>query len=470
MELTEDQQLYLRLVFERFHRSGKWPVLRDVQRQMIRQTGRSIDVTQVVNQLPPAVHPFTSHLQNEAILNVAALTLVDDAAEELADFLALLGLAVEKYLGPEDEPTISSRDLAGRFGMNELRLRKVGALLRLEGLITSGGVMSESPYEWSYGVSDYVHRFAGAHTIEDYLEARDRPVPHSLETAVAVASEAPITADAPSTADVGTALDQLLVQQARPRSPFEDILLERDQMDLLSMMVEADRRVPREQSHLFILSGTHEGYSLIHAGLQDEGHVVPGDVRTLAEAGLLRHSVASKSANQYEVTPTGRAYYAWMKEREGEPIKQIETEVRHLIDSDEFRKRHATAYDRWTDAESQLWGAETAAEFTDIGHACREAVQQFVNDLVKRHHAEGVEADPQKTVARLRAVLATAGPSERDAAFAEALLTYFGAVSDLIQRQEHGALKEGEPLTWEDARRVVFQAALVMFELDRALG
>jgi hypothetical protein len=50
------------------------------------------------------------------------------------------------------------------------------------------------------------------------------------------------------------------------------------------------------------------------------------------------------------------------------------------------------------------------------------------------------------------------------------LLAYFGTVSDLIQRQEHGAQKEGEGLMWEDARRVVFQTALVMFELDRVLG
>ncbi len=36
-------------------------------------------------------------------------------------------------------------------------------------------------------------------------------------------------------------------------------------------------------------------------------------------------------------------------------------------------------------------------------------------------------------------------------------------------RQEHGAQKESETLQWEDARRVVFQTAMVMFELDRTL-
>jgi hypothetical protein len=47
---------------------------------------------------------------------------------------------------------------------------------------------------------------------------------------------------------------------------------------------------------------------------------------------------------------------------------------------------------------------------------------------------------------------------------------YWGTVSDLVQRQEHGAQKQGAELTWEDARRVVFQTAIVMYEVSRALG
>jgi hypothetical protein len=56
------------------------------------------------------------------------------------------------------------------------------------------------------------------------------------------------------------------------------------------------------------------------------------------------------------------------------------------------------------------------------------------------------------------------------APFLVALLAYWGTVSDLVQRQEHGAQKEGGPLVWEDGRRVVFQTAIVMFEVDRALS
>ena len=72
----------------------------------------------------------------------------------------------------------------------------------------------------------------------------------------------------------------------------------------------------------------------------------------------------------------------------------------------------------------------------------------------------------------VKAVIAHRKASLGDAssAFLEALVEYWGTVIDLTQRQEHGAQKEGSPLTWDDGRRVVFQTACVMFELDRALG
>jgi hypothetical protein len=40
-------------------------------------------------------------------------------------------------------------------------------------------------------------------------------------------------------------------------------------------------------------------------------------------------------------------------------------------------------------------------------------------------------------------------------------------VRRLVQRQEHGNQKPGEPLAWEDARIAVFYTALLMYEYDR---
>ena len=55
-------------------------------------------------------------------------------------------------------------------------------------------------------------------------------------------------------------------------------------------------------------------------------------------------------------------------------------------------------------------------------------------------------------------------------AFLDALLAYWGTVIDLVQRQEHGALREGTPLIRRDAKRVVLQCAIVMYELDEAIS
>jgi hypothetical protein len=43
------------------------------------------------------------------------------------------------------------------------------------------------------------------------------------------------------------------------------------------------------------------------------------------------------------------------------------------------------------------------------------------------------------------------------------------AANRLIQRQEHGAQKEGEPVSWDDARRIVFLTMFLMTEFATIL-
>ena len=71
---------------------------------------------------------------------------------------------------------------------------------------------------------------------------------------------------------------------------------------------------------------------------------------------------------------------------------------------------------------------------------------------------------------RLGAVIAKLLPrlGEARGDLLKALGDYSEAALDLVQRQEHGALREGDDLTWHDARRVVFHAGSVMYELAEA--
>jgi len=255
------------------------------------------------------------------------------------------------------------------------------------------------------------------------------------------------------------------------RIDFRDIPFEPEQKDLLAELIEGDRGVAPEDRFPITTIGTSSG-AFLHAPGVSRDTVNEADLRTLAEYGIIRFVGHSpQQANpQYELTPVSRQYYAWMKEQSGEPVNEVESDLRRLLESDDFQKRHPDAYRRWTEAEAAMWESETSGSLTDVGHACREALQYLVADLVNKRQPPSVDQDPSHTVARLRAVMDSAGYSGARANLLEAQLAYAGTVSDIIVRQEHGALKEGERLSWEDARRCVFTLLGAMFELDRSLG
>lgn len=252
---------------------------------------------------------------------------------------------------------------------------------------------------------------------------------------------------------------------------FENILLEQEQEELLSALVEAARNVPRNQRRKFMFIECQQDSWVQHPGLPDRTlEAYKGDIETLAYEGLLAISYSRNTLN-FDVTPQGFKYYEQMKQHAGQPAQRIETAIRDYLVADHFRQKYLKAYQKWAEAEAMLWASDSEHQFTTIGHLCREAIQEFATALVEQHQPSDVDKDKAHTVARIRAVLNLRkdqlGSEERP--FLDALLAYWGTVSDLIQRQEHGAQKEGEALVWEDGRRVVFQTAVVMFEIDRAI-
>jgi hypothetical protein len=98
-------------------------------------------------------------------------------------------------------------------------------------------------------------------------------------------------------------------------------------------------------------------------------------------------------------------------------------------------------------------------------------MQVFATTLVERFRPPNVDQDKQHDRARLKAVLVHHREQigETEGEFLDALNAYWGALSTLVQRQEHGAQREKETLVWEDGRRVVFQTAVVMYEVDQSL-
>jgi len=252
---------------------------------------------------------------------------------------------------------------------------------------------------------------------------------------------------------------------------FQDILLEPEQEDLFSLVVEASRTLSRNQREKFILVETVQGSFLRHAYLHDfVPDVYKGDVEALHRVGLIYASYES-STLVFDVTPEGFRYYEYLKERKNEPIARVESHSRSYLDGGQFQKLYPSAFQKWAEAETLLWSSDSEKQLTTIGHLCREATQEFATALVEKHRPPNVDPIKAHDVARIRSVINNSGAKLGDTttAFLEALVIYWGTLSDLIQRQEHGSQREGQQLVWEDARRIVFQTISIFVEIDRAL-
>ncbi len=254
---------------------------------------------------------------------------------------------------------------------------------------------------------------------------------------------------------------------------FDHIILEPEQKDLLFLIVEASRNVKRSERSKFRVDQTMGGDSLKHPGIpSNKSQIYIGDVEILANEGLINLGYSSKGSPIFDVNPIGFKYYRYLKESIGEPIEKVENTVMSYLQSEHFISKYKIVFEKWSMAQDRLWSADNQTQLTTIGHLCRESMQEFTEVLINECGLQDDYPDKSKTVARLKGVLTKKKkvlPSTLKPLL-DSLIDYWGCVSDIVQRQEHGATKEGEELIWEDARRVVFNTFIVMFEIDNAIS
>lgn len=255
---------------------------------------------------------------------------------------------------------------------------------------------------------------------------------------------------------------------------YKKILLEEKQKQLLEYIVEAYRNVKSVDRRIFVFFDFPSGTSYIdHPGLPNGGiEAYKGDIETLAREELIALTYGQQYTYDFDITPQGFKYYEGMKYSQSQPIIRVENTVKHFIDANRFQNKYPQAYNKWTEAESLLWLSDSQKQLTTIGHLCREALQEFATALVEQHQPTNVDSDKAHTVTRIRSVLDMRRDQlgSTESQFLKALLDYWKKVNNLIQRQEHGGQKEGKHLVWEDGRRVVFQTAILIMEIDITLS
>lgn len=257
---------------------------------------------------------------------------------------------------------------------------------------------------------------------------------------------------------------------------FSQFILEPEQKNLFIRIVEEVKKIPRYERMVMVYSQHTTGGDLTilskNSGYYEIEEIIDGDLDELSRNGLLRVNYSKRGSKKYLVSPEGFQYYEWLMKEMGKPVERIEKHSFNYFDSGDFRKTYKEAYDKLKQAEELLWSSDSDANFSAIGHHCRESMQEFADTLYEQVIGKPSEEPKASIVKRIRAVI-EAKSSENGktvTAFLESLLPFWGTVSDLVQRQEHAKQKEGEPINWEDARRVVFQTANVMFEMHRTIG
>jgi hypothetical protein len=181
---------------------------------------------------------------------------------------------------------------------------------------------------------------------------------------------------------------------------------------------------------------------------------------------VVLHKHGDKAGIEKRVTPEGLRLTR--RTQLAQRAAGLEGQLEAYVDEDAFGARYERAYEKFLES-AEFLEASPERHATRVGLCCREAVHAFADELGRIYGANF----PAKagTVTKLRAVLATKpDPSPSVHALLDALVSYWGTLSDLVERQVHEATREKEPLTGEDARRVHFHTMLVMYEVDRTLS
>lgn len=191
-ELNSDQILFLQTIFNVFHVKGKWPTYEDVDR-IITQKYPNFNMEAVSKSMPDgfaAGFGFQRQYDQEAFFIVPALHYCQGAEQEIADFIRVVRLCVERHdryysFGEEtpekDALEFSSELLSSQLHMEPLAIRKMGLLLCHEQDIAFGFSSGDIEYNsWHFPLkkgTDGVRRFRGVETFDQYIEKRSPLVP-----------------------------------------------------------------------------------------------------------------------------------------------------------------------------------------------------------------------------------------------------------------------------------------------------
>lgn len=146
---------------------------------------------------------------------------------------------------------------------------------------------------------------------------------------------------------------------------FRNVLLEPEQKDLLTIMVEASRNVSKEDREGFLFVATFGGSSILHKGLPNgEVSAYIGDSEALANVGLLQRRFSSKGSPIFDIAPLGYKYYEHLILSTIQPVRRVEEKIMHYLDAEYFQTKYVKAFQKWSTANDKLWSTDSERQLT----------------------------------------------------------------------------------------------------------
>jgi hypothetical protein len=248
--------------------------------------------------------------------------------------------------------------------------------------------------------------------------------------------------------------------------------LEEEQIYLLCQIVEAHRNVSPSKRSDFLVIHDMSSDSMLHPGFNNGWtDVVIVYLRILDNSGLIKiyDSNDPNAEFSFTLTSSGFQYYEFIKNESVNPIERTEKEILSFINIPSYEQRYQKAFFKWNEAEKLLWITNNEINLSTVGHLCREAMQEFLEVLVKRRGLENQCPQKDKTKNRVQVLIKNKKSTSSDTIIKllEKLYEFWDMLNELIQRQEHYGLKERETIVLDDAKRVVIYTVIMMNELDK---
>ena len=127
---------------------------------------------------------------------------------------------------------------------------------------------------------------------------------------------------------------------------LKNIILEKEQIDLLNILVEAARNVSHDERDKFRVFETATDDFLWHPGIGKKIKIYMGDLEMLDRKDLISLQKLYKKMPNFDVTPEGFRYYEYLKTKDDISIENIEKTFIEYIKKDNFIKEYNLAFQK----------------------------------------------------------------------------------------------------------------------------